>query len=96
MANVTAQKWNTPIYIMTPDDMPIEENVNSESFSSGEGSPNTVTYYLMRWKDEDCPGVTYRTWVVTQIPDPTGIRYGGSKCGATAISGAVVAASWTA
>lgn len=53
-----------------------------------------VTYYLMRWIDPDCNFTTYRTWTITGTPDPTGIHYSGAKCGSTAISNAVVAATW--
>lgn len=54
-----------------------------------------TTYYLMRWADPDCMTTTYRTWVVTGSPDPTGLQYAGVKCGGTAISGAIISAQWT-
>ena len=53
------------------------------------------TFYLMRWLDPDCGLTTYRTWIVTGSPDPSGSLYLGGKCGATPISDAVVAATWT-
>lgn len=68
---------------------------------TGEGVPlvpggtNANIYYMMRWLDTDCVSTpTYRSWVVINNPDPTGTQYTGTKCGATAISGAVVAATW--
>lgn len=54
---------------------------------------NQVTYYLMRAIDPDCPGLTYRTWVVT-TPDATGSAYLGPKCGPNPLTNIVVAASW--
>jgi hypothetical protein len=54
-----------------------------------------TVFMLMRWLDPDCGLTTYRTWIVQDTPDPTGIHYSGSKCGSTPISGAVVGATWT-
>lgn len=53
-----------------------------------------TTFFLMRWLDVDCGLTTYRTWIVSNNPDPTGINYVGTKCGATPITNAVVAATW--
>jgi len=45
----------------------------------------------MRWLDVDAlPSIIYRVWVVTDLPDPTGVYYTGTKSGSTAISGATV------
>ena len=97
MADFTAINWTqTEImadgYGMAADDaLPLD-------FSSVDGSfgpPLVTTYFFMRWKDVDCGPVTYRTWIVTDAPDPTGAQYVGPKCGGTAITGAVVAASWS-
>ena len=62
--------------------------------SLATGVAGQITVYLMRWFDPDCGSPTYRTWQVSDAPDPTGLQYSGPKCGGTAISGAVVAASW--
>ncbi len=60
------------------------------------GALQSYTYYLMRWQDVDClPTVTYRVWTSVDSPDPTGIYYTGTKCGATPITGAIIAATWT-
>lgn len=72
-------------------------NITDFFFEGTVGSTVSQNYFMMRWLDVDClPTVTYRVWVVTSLPDPTGVHYAGSKCGATAISGAVIAASWQA
>lgn len=54
----------------------------------------TTTFFLMRWLDVDCGLTIYRTWVVSGAPDPNGVQYLGTKCGATPITNAVVAATW--
>jgi hypothetical protein len=98
MTDFTAQT-----YTITPTNSDVESPSTTEVLGLGItlsettiGVPAIVTYYLMRWLDIDCGTTppTYRNWVVTNTVDPTGIHYSGSKCGATAISGAVVAATW--
>lgn len=69
-------------------------NLNTSIIEAAIGAPQIITYYMMRWLDVDCVTPTYRVWVVTDTPDPTGTEYVGTKCGGTAISGAVIAATW--
>lgn len=39
-------------------------------------------YYLMRARDPDCgPQPSYVEWVVDGVPDGTGVRYTGARCG---------------
>lgn len=97
MADFTAVNW-TQTEIMADGYGAPAENVFPLSFASSDGTfgPTlVVTYFFMRWKDVDCVPVTYRTWIVTDDPDPTGLHYAGPKCGVTAITGAVIAASWS-
>jgi len=66
------------------------------NFPSGpETGDVIVKHYLMQWRDVDCGPVTYRSWHVTDAPDPTGVFYAGPKCGVTPITGAFVTATWT-
>ncbi|HVI42066.1 MAG TPA: hypothetical protein VM577_15550 [Anaerovoracaceae bacterium] len=76
----------------------ISPNNISLTYSEATNGPKWIkTYFMMRWLDVDCsPTITYRTWVVVDNPDPTGLQYGGTKCGATAITGAIIAATWSA
>ncbi len=72
-------------------------NILFDSTEIGAGTPEEdEVYYFMRWKDVDAAGPTptYRVWVATGAPDPTGAQYSGPKSGATPISDAVVADSW--
>lgn len=68
---------------------------DSVSFSQGiiEG-PAITKYFLMRGVDVDCPGLTYRTWIVTDQSDPTASLYSGPKCGSSPLSQIVIAAKW--
>jgi len=57
-------------------------------------SPSIVSYYKMRGKDVDCGPLTYRTWVVSGAPDPTGALYVGARCGVTPFTEVVIAETW--
>jgi hypothetical protein len=45
------------------------------------GLKTCTKYFMMRGVDVDCVTLTYRTWLVTSSPDPTGALYTGIKCG---------------
>lgn len=68
--------------------------VTSYAFPATFQEPSTqgpVRRIKMRWLDVDAlPSIIYRVWVVTDLPDPTGVYYTGTKSGSTAISGATV------
>lgn len=98
MADFTTQKYTPTIIISENVSHASVQNISTvDTFSVVDSVPQSVTYYLMRWLDTDCISTpTYRTWVVTSSPDPSGAHYTGAKCGATAIAGAVIAATWTA
>lgn len=55
---------------------------------------SVTNYYKMRGKDVDCVSLTYRTWVVSGSPDPTGALYVGSRCGVTPFAEVVIAEAW--
>ncbi|MCZ2224610.1 MAG: hypothetical protein LC122_13375 [Chitinophagales bacterium] len=50
----------------------------------------TITYFIMRGRDVDCPTITYRTWKVQDTPDSTGAQYSGTKCGPTNLADIIV------
>jgi hypothetical protein len=60
------------------------------------GAPivSPVPYYKMRGRDVDCGPITYRTWVVQDMPDPTETFYAGPRCGATPFADIVIAEQW--
>jgi hypothetical protein len=67
---------------------------SGELFNSG-GGVALVTYFKMRGKDVDClPTITYRTWVVSDVPDPSEAFYGGPRCGVTPFADVVIADQW--
>jgi len=43
-------------------------------------------YYKMRGRDVDAPSLTFRSWVVANIPDLTGAQYTGPKSGGSALA----------
>jgi hypothetical protein len=75
----------------------LEEGVldgSGDLLNSG-GGVVLVTYFKMRGKDIDClPTITYRTWVVSDTPDPTETFYGGPRCGVTPFADIVIADQW--
>ena len=90
MADVTAVHWSVN---------PVPGSQGSatvRTYSPLSATWSTQTEGLVRrltmvWVDVDAlPSIVYRTWVVTDYPDPTGAQYTGAKSGATAISGAFV------
>lgn len=56
--------------------------------------PVVVRYYKMRGQDVDCGPLTYRTWIVTDTPDYTGVQYTGPRCGATPFAHVAIADTW--
>jgi len=56
----------------------------------GISGVSSTTFYVMRGKDIDCGGITYRTWTVTDEPDLTGALYSGPKCGASPLQDIVI------
>lgn len=54
---------------------------------------NTI-HYKMRARDPDCPGVVYRTWVVTGSPDFAAAQYVGVRCGVSPLTEIVVVDLW--
>lgn len=96
MADFSGQIFTNSTSMAEPYSPDVEQQLQPGYFLSEVGSLRVTNYYLMRWLDSDCIGSTpvYRTWVVTNSPDPTGAFYSGTKCGATAIFSAVIAAEW--
>jgi len=68
--------------------------IHDGSYTSPQPPPKT--YYKMRGQDVDCGPLTYRTWVVSGVPDYTGAQYTGTRCGATPFSNVTIAATWMA
>lgn len=56
----------------------------------GAGIPSQLTYYVMRGRDVDCVGLTYRYWVVVGSADTTGSQYTGAKCGVSALQDIII------
>ncbi len=54
---------------------------------------NTI-HFKMRARDPDCPGVVYRTWVVTGSPDFSAAQYVGVRCGVSPLTEIVVVNLW--
>lgn len=54
---------------------------------------NTI-HFKMRARDPDCPGVVYRTWVVTGSPDFSAAQYVGVRCGVSPLTEIVVVDLW--
>jgi hypothetical protein len=53
-----------------------------------------VRYYVMRGVDADAVSLTYRTWIVSGVPDTTGASYAGPKSGGSPLTNIVVKFSW--
>lgn len=56
--------------------------------------PPLKLYYKMRGQDVDCGVLTYRTWIVADVPDFAATFYVGTRCGATPFSNVVVTEKW--
>lgn len=70
-------------------DHPRDANASAQGFAA------TTRFYKMRGQDVDCGSLTYRTWIVTSMPDFTGALYTGTRCGATPLANVVVEVAWT-
>ncbi len=81
---------------MTVVVLDVMPSANQAHFSTKSGNLRsfTVTYYKMRARDVDCGSLTYRTWVVSGVPDPTGALYAGARCGVTALADVIIAETW--
>lgn len=76
---------------------PLEHTVYLSGNSMFFDVPTVISvtnYYKMRGKDVDCIPLTYRTWVVSGVPDPTGASYVGTRCGVTPFAEVVIAEAW--
>ena len=63
------------------------------NFTSGT---SVTTYFLMRGNDPDCvTQPTYRYWIVTGSPDPTGAQYTGARCGGSPLTNIIIESTWT-
>jgi hypothetical protein len=63
------------------------------NFTSGT---SVTTYFLMRGNDPNCvTQPTYRYWVVTGSPDPTGAQYTGARCGGSPLTNIIIESTWT-
>ncbi len=51
-------------------------------------------FYKMEATDPDCGSPTKRTWVVTDEPDLTGVKYAGTRCGASPLTNIIIADYW--
>lgn len=56
--------------------------------------PPLKLYYKMRGQDVDCGSLTYRTWIVADIPDFSASQYHGARCGVTPLAFVVVVEKW--
>lgn len=84
------------IVTISDSDFDRGSNIRLSDYTGTLGGGGGLThYYKMRGKDIDCVGpVTYRSWVVTGVPDSTGVQYTGPKCGASPLTEITIEDKW--
>ncbi len=57
---------------------------------------SSTVHFKMRARDPNCPGIVYRTWVVTGNPDFSATQYVGVRCGVLPLTEVIVIDLWRA